>query len=191
MSKSDHIIEATVFDYAFDSKNCVQYCPGWKIEFNVTTGRMTIPETRFSAGFERHLFWLRTPSKKWVFTFDRANSSNTMLGLFFCKECGHPFDKLTGLGTHNNEFHNKTKAHIGKVQAENDDEAEAAAIQEQLKIEAGEAPTAELDAAEVEAARRKEEIKQKRIKALNSARAAKRAKSVISPAEPEQVAQEA
>ena len=136
----DHIIKAKVTDYAFDSTNQLQYCPGWEVEFNVTKGTVSIPATGYSIGFVRQLFWLRTPTGRWIFQFDRANSSDTALRLFFCKECGMPFGKLNELGTHTRENGgrcNKLTKQIAKTVADDEDAAEEQAIKEQLAKESG------------------------------------------------------
>src|SRR5271157_4341783 len=118
----DHIIQAKCVDKCLDSVNAVQYYPQDVCEFNLTTGKVTRYDGVFS--FDRQLFWLKTLGGRWVFDFDRANSSNTALRIFFCKDCGQPFDRLSEIGTHANERHNKTKAIVEKANAEFDAETE-------------------------------------------------------------------
>lgn len=132
----DQMIQAKVVDYAFDSKNAVQYCPKWEVEFNVTKGRVHIPAVGMSADFDHQLFWLKTLGGRWVFDFDRANSSNTAMKLFFCRECGQPFSRFTEIGTHTNQYHNKNEAIIKQAQQDAEDEAEIKAVSEQYAIDA-------------------------------------------------------
>lgn len=174
----DHIIKAKVFDYAFDSKNLLQYCPGWEVEFNVTKGTVSVPVSGYTSGFERHLFWLRTPSGKWIMQFDRANSSSTKDRLFFCKDCGQPFDRLSDHGTHIREKDgkcNKMKKHVDRSKEEAAAEEEERLIAAALASEAGEEPTQEIEAVDPEVERRKAELRQKRVENMNRARMAKKA----------------
>jgi hypothetical protein len=122
---ADHIITAKCIDKCLDSHNAIQYLPGDVCEFNVTEGRVTRYDGIFS--FDRQLFWLKTLGGRWVFEFDRAESSNTVLRLFFCKDCGQPFDKFNAIGTHANEFHKPIKKAIAEAQ-----EIESADEEEQL-----------------------------------------------------------
>src|ERR1017187_6414542 len=106
------IIQAKCVDKAFDSKNAIQYYPGDVVDIDLSNRD------------QRKLVWLKTLGGKWVFQFDRANSSNTGDRMFFCKECGQPFDKLSDIGTHANSKHSKLKVHVGKTLAEDADEDE-------------------------------------------------------------------
>lgn len=123
-------ITAKVIAHAFDSPHAVQYMPNDQIEFTMdstdytNSGIVRNLTTGYTARFSRQLFYLRTPRGKWIFDFDRAGSSNTELRMFFCKECGEPFDRLNAIGTHTREKHNKTEAIAKRTQRENDDEEE-------------------------------------------------------------------
>jgi len=119
-----HIVTAKVIAHAFDSKNAIQYFPNDKVELDLAN-----PD-------QRKLVWLRTPRGKWIFEFDRANSSDTALRIFFCKQCGQPFETLNAIGTHTREFHNKNKALAEQAQAEEDAETEEKLIAQRLKDEA-------------------------------------------------------
>ena len=119
---ADHIISAKCVDKCLDSKNAVQYYPNDLCEFNLTTGRVTRYDGVFP--FDRQLFWLKTLGGRWVFDFDRASSSNTALRIFFCKDCGQPFDKLSEIGTHSNQFHKPIKKVIAASQEIESDEEE-------------------------------------------------------------------
>ena len=122
---AEQIITAKCVDKAFDSKNAIQYYPNDIVQIDLAN-----PD-------QRKLVWLKTLGGKWVFQFDRANSSNTALRIFFCKECGQPFDKFTELGTHANESgHNKAKKIVAAAQADNADAEEEAAL---AKLRADEA----------------------------------------------------
>src|SRR5208283_2534053 len=118
----DHIIQAKCVDKCLDSVNAVQYYPQDVCEFNLTTGRVTRYDGVFP--FDKQLFWLKTLGGRWIFDFDRASSSNTALRIFFCKDCGQPFDKLSAIGTHANEFHKPIKKVVAETQAANSDEEE-------------------------------------------------------------------
>lgn len=118
--QKQHIIQAKCIDHCMDSMNCVQYFPGDLCEFNMTTGRVSRCDGVFA--FTRQLFWLKTQRGKWTFEFDRANSSDSQLRIFFCRECGQPFDNLNEIGTHSREFHNKNKVAAPKVEAEPESE---------------------------------------------------------------------
>ena len=109
------IIQAKCVDKAFDSKNAIQYYPGDVVDIDLSNKD------------QRKLVWLKTLGGKWVFQFDRANSSNTADRMFFCKEtgCGQPFEKLNEIGTHAREKHSNIKTMVGKSEAiEADDEEE-------------------------------------------------------------------
>lgn len=137
----DHIITAKCIDKCMDSMNVVQYFPNDMCEFNISTGKVNRFDGVYS--FDRQLFTLKSLGGKWVFQFDRANASNTGLRLFFCKECGQPFNKLSELGTHSRSTdHNKDAAHVAKTKRENADEEEERLVAERLKAEAA---TQELD----------------------------------------------
>src|ERR1017187_1732078 len=118
-------VTAKCIDKAFDSRNAIQYYPGDIV--NIITDRSqrkSASDIDLSDQYQRRLVWLKTLGGRWVFEFDRANSSNTALRIFFCKECGQPFDKLSEIGTHANSLHNKTKGIVSKTQAANSDEEE-------------------------------------------------------------------
>jgi len=134
----DHIIKAKVFDYAFDSTNQLQYCPGWEVEFNVTKGTVKIPATGYTIGFVRQLFWLKTQGKRnWIMQFDRASSTSVKDRLWFCKECGQPFDRLSEFGNHTKTEHNKTKAIVDQTHAQEADDEEQRLLAEADALEAG------------------------------------------------------
>ncbi len=117
------IVTAKVIAHAFDSKNAIQYFPGDVVQLDLANRD------------QRKLVWLRTPRGKWIFEFDRANSNSTALRMFFCKDCGQPFDKLTDLGTHSREHHNNTKIIVGKSEAIEADKEEARLLAEAEKRE--------------------------------------------------------
>ena len=112
---ADHIIQAKCVDKCFDASHAVQYYPNDLCEFNLTTGRVTRYDGVYP--FDRQLFWLKTLGGRWVFDFDRANSSNTALRIFFCKDCGQPFDRLSDIGNHASSVHDAKKAKVSKDQA--------------------------------------------------------------------------
>src|ERR1035438_6077685 len=120
------IIQAKCVDKAFDSKNAIQYYPGDVVDIDLSNKD------------QRKLVWLKTLGGKWTFEFDRANSSNTADRMFFCKECGQPFDKLNEIGTHAREKHSNTKTMVGKSEA-----IEADAEEEKLLAERRAAEEAE------------------------------------------------
>ena len=120
---ADHIITAKCVNKAFDSRNAYNYLPGDVCQFNLSTGKVTMNGTT-TLSFDRQLFWNKSLGGKWSFEFDRANSSSTELRMFFCKDCGQPFERLSDIGTHANSVHNATKKLIGKTQAANSDEEE-------------------------------------------------------------------
>jgi len=119
---ADHIIQAKCVDKCFDSGNAIQYLPGDVCEFNLTSGHVKRYDGIFP--FSRQVFWLKTLGGRWVFDFDRANSSSTPLRIFFCKDCGQPFDKLSEIGTHANANHKPIKKAIAGAQAIESDEEE-------------------------------------------------------------------
>ena len=124
--KPKHIVTVKCIAHAFDSKNAMQYFPGYTYDLDL------------SDKDQRKLVWLRTPRGKWIFDFDRANSSNTVIRIFFCKECGQPFEKLSEIGNHTNSLHNRGKAIIDKTQAANADEEEERLLAEKLSAEQAE-----------------------------------------------------
>ena len=107
------IVRAKVIAHAFDSKNAIQYWPNDVVELDLSNAH------------QRKLVWLKTPRGRWIFEFDRANSSDPDINMLFCKVCGEPFEKLHQLGTHTTQFHNKTKAAQEAAQADTDAETEA------------------------------------------------------------------
>lgn len=121
--------QAKCIDKAFDSHNAIQYYPGDIV--NIITDRnqrQNVADIDLSDTYQRRLVWLKTLGGRWVFEFDRAGSSNTQLRIFFCKECGQPFDRFNEMGTHVNSVHNPRKAHVDVTHAANDDEAEEQAL---------------------------------------------------------------
>ena len=122
---AEKIIQAKCVDKAFDSKNAIQYYPGDEVDIDLSNKD------------QRKLVWLKTLGGRWVFEFDRANSSSTELRMFFCKDCGQPFDRFTDMGTHCTSQHNKSKKMVGKAQAENADEEEERALARLVAEESG------------------------------------------------------
>jgi hypothetical protein len=61
---------------------------------------------------------------KWVIDFDRANANCPEHRMFFCKDCGQPFERLNDIGTHTREFHNPTTKIVERAQAEAEAETE-------------------------------------------------------------------
>src|SRR5690242_7080822 len=106
------IVTAKVISHAFDSKNAIQYWPNDIVDIDLSN-----PD-------QRKLVWLRTPRGRWIFEFDRSVASDPAGRIWFCKECGQPFEKVNEIGTHNHQFHNQTKALIENSQAEAEDELE-------------------------------------------------------------------
>ena len=131
---ADSIIQAKCIDKAFDSRNAIQYYPGDIIDID------------FSNEHQRKLVWLKTLGGRWVFQFDRANSSNTALRIFFCKDCGQPFDKLSAIGTHAIEVHKAKDADARKAQAANADEEEEQLLMLRRAAEEAEAQKAQVEA---------------------------------------------
>ena len=129
---AEQIIQAKCIDKAFDSRNAIQYYPNDVV--NIDLGNE----------HQRKLVWLKTLGGRWVFQFDRANSSNTALRIFFCKECGQPFERLSEIGTHSNSMHNAKKAIVDRTQAENADEEEEQLLA--LRRAAEESEAAKLEA---------------------------------------------
>ena len=122
------IIEAKCIDKAFDSKNAVQYYPGDVVNIDLTNKD------------QRKLVWLKTLGGRWVFVFDRANSSSTADRMWFCKECGQPFDRLSDIGNHASSVHDAKKAKVSKdQQAIMDDEEEERLLAERRALEEAEA----------------------------------------------------
>lgn len=132
----DHIITAKCIDHAFDSPYAEQYWPNDQLVFNVTTGRVKNLTKGTEAGFTRQLFWLKTVSgRRWVMEFDRSTAGNTHLRLWFCKECGQPFDRLSDSGNHANSAHNKMQNIVAQTQKENADKEEEEMVARQLEKE--------------------------------------------------------
>lgn len=113
------IISAKCISHAFESKNALQFYPGDTVEIDLADK------------YQRRLVWLKTtqgPRGKWVFEFDRANSSDPMIRLWFCKDCGEPFDQFAAMGNHVNAEHgNKAKREVAEAQ-----EFEAAQEEERI-----------------------------------------------------------
>lgn len=106
-------IQAKCIDKAFDSKNAIQYYPGDVVDIDLSNKD------------QRKLVWLKTLGGKWVFVFDRANSSSTALHMFFCKTCGQPFDKLNDLGNHSrSEAHSQDDIIVKRTKVEDADTEE-------------------------------------------------------------------
>ena len=121
-----HIIVAKCTAHAFESRNAVQYFPGLEYQIDLADK------------YQRKLVWLKTQTGKWIFQFDRADSSSTAHRIFFCKECGQPFDRLSEIGTHTRSQHNKTKATVDNAQAANADEEEERLLAERRAAEEAE-----------------------------------------------------
>ena len=111
--KPKYVVTANVIAHAFDSRNAIQYFPGDVVELDLSNRD------------QRKLVWLKTPRSKWIFQFDRAGASDPSVRMFFCKECGQPFESLNEVGTHTNEQHNKVKAIVNQAKTEADAETEA------------------------------------------------------------------
>jgi len=137
---ADHIIRAKCVDKSFDSTNAFNYLPGDLCEFNVTTGKVTVGGSNGSTtlGFDRQLFWLKTLGGRWAFDFDRANSSSTADRIFFCKECGQPFDRLSDIGNHASSVHEAKKPKVSKEQAAIMDDEEEEGLLAQRRAEEAE-----------------------------------------------------
>ena len=112
------VVHARCIAHAFDSVNAVQYWPGQEYDLDLANKD------------QRKLVWLRTPRGKWIFDFDRANSSNTDILMFFCKECGQPFELLNELGTHSRDLHSKNDKTAKLAKAESDAEVEAMLLEQ-------------------------------------------------------------
>ena len=121
-----HIITAKCISHAFDSKNAWQYFPGLEYQIDLSNKD------------QRKLVWLKTLGGRWIFVFDRANSSSTAHRIFFCKECGQPFDRLSEIGTHTRSQHNTNKALVDKTHVINDDEEEEKLLAERRAAEEAE-----------------------------------------------------
>ncbi len=136
---AESIIQAKCVDKAFDSRNATQYYPGdvVRVIYN-EKDRQDYRDINLADVHQRKLVWLKTLGGRWVFDFDRANASNTQVRIFFCKECGRPFELLTELGTHTRSDHNKTKAITDSAKKQNDDEEEAELLARRLAEEAEE-----------------------------------------------------
>lgn len=106
-------MQAKVIAHAFDSARAVQYFPGDVMQVIYDESeRQSVADVNLSDYNQRKLVWLRTPRGRWIFDFDRANASEPQIGMWFCKECGQPFDRLNAIGTHNNEFHKNSKVEV-------------------------------------------------------------------------------
>jgi len=127
----EQFIQAKCVDKAFDSRNAIQYYPGdvVRIIYN-EKDRQDYRDINLSDPHQRKLVWLKTLGKRWVFDFDRSAASNPSVRIFFCKECGQPFDKFTEMGNHAKEAHKakKDKAAIEEALAIDADEAEEQAL---------------------------------------------------------------
>lgn len=110
-------VTVKVIAHAFDSDNAIQYFPGDVVQLDLANP------------FERKLVSLRTPRGKWVVDFDRANSSDPAIHMFFCKQCGEPFERLNELGTHDRQYHNKTKVAAALAKQDADDEEDDALME--------------------------------------------------------------
>jgi hypothetical protein len=120
--------------HAFDSLNAVQYFPGDVVDFSITEDKAIAKNITngMETPFSRQLLWLRTPRGRWVFEFDRAGCSDPSLRLWFCKDCGQPFDRLNEHGTHVNQYHSNKTIAAGKAQAAELDVEEERLVQEQI-----------------------------------------------------------
>lgn len=123
------IVPAKCIAPCMESRNCIQYQPN--DVFNIITDeseRQRLQDVNLADKYQRRLVWLDTLRGKWIIEFDRANCSHPELRIWFCTECGEPFERLNDIGTHNNSVHNKTKAVIAaaKQAAAEDDEPETA-----------------------------------------------------------------
>lgn len=117
--------------HAMESSRTVQYFPGCM--FNMIydeKDRQSLLDINLADVQQRKMVWLKTPRGKWVIDFDRANASDTPLRIFFCGECGQPFDRLNDIGTHSNAEHNKGKKAAKQAQADNEAEEEARLLAE-------------------------------------------------------------
>lgn len=121
------IVPAKCIAPCMESRNCIQYRPN--DVFNIITDeseRQRLQDVNLADKYQRRLVWLDTLRGKWIIEFDRAQCSHPELSLWFCKECGKPFEKLSQIGTHNNSVHNKTKATLEAAKQAEDDEPETA-----------------------------------------------------------------
>lgn len=124
-----HIVHVKCISHAFDSRNAVQYFPGYEYDLDLADRE------------QRKLVWLKTDSKinpKWIFQFDRASSSNTACRIFFCKECGTPFDRLQDLGNHTKTEHPPNKKDADITQSIEADAEEERLLQERRAAEEAE-----------------------------------------------------
>ena len=128
------IVQVKCIDKAFDSKNAIQYYPGDIVNIDLSNND------------QRKLVWLKTLGGRWVFEFDRAGSSNTALRIFFCKDCGQPFEKLSEIGNHANQYHKPIKKVIADAQAANSDEEEEQLLALRRAAEESEAKAEQVEA---------------------------------------------
>jgi uncharacterized Zn finger protein (UPF0148 family) len=81
------------------------------------------------------LSWKLGTQAKWVFEFDRANSSDPMNRIWFCNQCGMPFFVFSEMGNHVNAEHgNKTKREVAEAQKLEAELVEEAAVNEQQRL---------------------------------------------------------
>ena len=117
--------------HAMESSRTVQYFPG--CIFNIIYDekeRQSLLDINLSDKDQRKMVWLKTPRGKWVIDFDRANASETALRIFFCGECGQPFDTLNAIGTHTRSEHNKGKKATEQIKVDEEAEEEAKLLAE-------------------------------------------------------------
>ena len=120
---AERIIQAKCVDKAYDSKNGIQYYPGDMVDIDLSNRD------------QRKLVYLKTLGGRWVFVFDRANSSSTADRIFFCKECGQPFDRLSDIGNHASSAHKAKNPISNKLEAANADEEEERLLAERRAAE--------------------------------------------------------
>ena len=124
-------LPAKCIAHCMESKNCIQYLPNDM--FNIIYSereRQSQLDVNLSDEYQRRLVYLKTPRGKWIITFDRAEASDTALRIFFCKECGEPFDRLNDIGTHTRAEHNKDKKRAENIKADTNAEVEAELLAE-------------------------------------------------------------
>lgn len=111
-----HVVMAKCTYESFESHYATKFYPG-------DTAQIDLADQ-----YQRRLAWLKSPMGKWVFEFDRAGSSDPMIRIWFCKDCGSPFDKFSDMGNHVNAEHgNSAKREVAAAQ-----EFEAAQEEERI-----------------------------------------------------------
>jgi len=134
-----NVLQAKLTDWAFESNNAIQYVKDEIVNIIYDErDRQSFKDVNLADKHQRKLVEGKTLGGRWVFMFDRANASDTNARIWFCKDCGEPFYKLSEIGTHTRSKHNPTDKLMNKTKQENDDEEEERLLAAKIAEEAAE-----------------------------------------------------